>query len=147
MTDPVCVISGVGPGTGSALARRFATGGHRVAMLARNPQRLVELETRVVGDAGKTDERVMARSGRGEMRGIANVTLDHAKIGMALRQKRVAEEHRIVDGDLVALIKQLGHQQTSTITRAAGDQNAIEEFIPGNAHDSGRGLCKIDGEG
>jgi NAD(P)-dependent dehydrogenase (short-subunit alcohol dehydrogenase family) len=44
MTDPVCVISGVGPGTGSALARRFATGGHRVAMLARNPQRLVELE-------------------------------------------------------------------------------------------------------
>jgi NAD(P)-dependent dehydrogenase (short-subunit alcohol dehydrogenase family) len=44
MTDPVCVISGVGPGTGSALARRFATGGHRVAMLARNPQRLAELE-------------------------------------------------------------------------------------------------------
>ena len=44
MTDPVCVISGVGPGTGSALARRFARGGHRVAMLARNPQRLAELE-------------------------------------------------------------------------------------------------------
>ena len=44
MTDHVCVISGVGPGTGSALARRFATGGHRVAMLARNPQRLAELE-------------------------------------------------------------------------------------------------------
>ena len=44
MTDPVCVISGVGPGTGSALARRFAAGGHRVAMLARNPQRLTELE-------------------------------------------------------------------------------------------------------
>ena len=44
MTDPVCVISGVGPGTGSALARRFAAGGYRVAMLARNPQRLAELE-------------------------------------------------------------------------------------------------------
>jgi len=44
MTNPVCVISGVGPGTGSALARRFARGGHRVAMLARNPQRLAELE-------------------------------------------------------------------------------------------------------
>ena len=36
MTEPVCVISGVGPGTGSALARRFARGGYRVAMLARN---------------------------------------------------------------------------------------------------------------
>ena len=28
MTGPVCVISGVGPGTGSALARRFARGGY-----------------------------------------------------------------------------------------------------------------------
>jgi hypothetical protein len=44
MTEPVCVISGVGPGTGSALARRFARGGYRVAMLARNAQRLSGLE-------------------------------------------------------------------------------------------------------
>jgi NAD(P)-dependent dehydrogenase (short-subunit alcohol dehydrogenase family) len=44
MTDPMCVISGVGPGTGSALARRFARGGYRVAMLARNAERLNGLE-------------------------------------------------------------------------------------------------------
>src|SRR5215831_6678528 len=44
MTEPVCVISGVGPGTGSALARRFGRGGYRVAMLARNAQRLSQLE-------------------------------------------------------------------------------------------------------
>lgn len=43
MTQPVCVISGVGPGTGSALVRRFAAGGYRVAMLARNATRLSEL--------------------------------------------------------------------------------------------------------
>ena len=36
----VCVISGVGPGTGSALVRRFVSGGYRVAMLARNVERL-----------------------------------------------------------------------------------------------------------
>lgn len=40
MSDPVCLISGVGPGTGAALARRFAAGGYRVAMLARNEDRL-----------------------------------------------------------------------------------------------------------
>ena len=34
MTAPVCLISGVGPGTGSALARRFAEGGYRLALLA-----------------------------------------------------------------------------------------------------------------
>jgi NAD(P)-dependent dehydrogenase (short-subunit alcohol dehydrogenase family) len=37
MADAVCLITGVGPGTGAALARRFGRGGHRVAMLARDP--------------------------------------------------------------------------------------------------------------
>jgi NAD(P)-dependent dehydrogenase (short-subunit alcohol dehydrogenase family) len=40
MTKPVCVITGVGPGTGSALVRRFVSGGYCVAMLARNAERL-----------------------------------------------------------------------------------------------------------
>jgi NAD(P)-dependent dehydrogenase (short-subunit alcohol dehydrogenase family) len=44
MTAPVCLISGVGPGTGSALARRFAEGGYRVALLARNDERLAAVE-------------------------------------------------------------------------------------------------------
>jgi NAD(P)-dependent dehydrogenase (short-subunit alcohol dehydrogenase family) len=44
MTQPVCVVTGVGPGTGSALSRRFASGGYRVAMLARNVARLTALE-------------------------------------------------------------------------------------------------------
>jgi short-subunit dehydrogenase len=40
----VCLISGVRPGTGSALARRFAEGGYRLALLARNEERLAALE-------------------------------------------------------------------------------------------------------
>lgn len=44
MAAPICLISGVGPGTGSALARRFAEGGYRVALLARNEARLAALE-------------------------------------------------------------------------------------------------------
>ncbi len=47
MSDPVCLISGVGPGTGAALARRFASGGYRVAMLARNEERLRSLEAEI----------------------------------------------------------------------------------------------------
>ena len=31
-----CVVTGVGPGTGSALVRRFAEGGYKVAMIARS---------------------------------------------------------------------------------------------------------------
>ncbi|KJC57084.1 short-chain dehydrogenase [Bradyrhizobium sp. LTSPM299] len=44
MSAQVCLITGVGPGTGSALARRFSEGGYRVAMLARNEERLAALE-------------------------------------------------------------------------------------------------------
>ena len=47
-----CVITGVGPGTGSALARRFAKGGYRVAMLARNEERLGALERELTGARG-----------------------------------------------------------------------------------------------
>ncbi len=43
MSDEVCLITGVGPGTGAALARRFAEG-YRVALLARNAERLAALE-------------------------------------------------------------------------------------------------------
>ena len=45
MSDPVCLITGVGPSTGSALARRFAAGGYKVALLARTRERLAALES------------------------------------------------------------------------------------------------------
>ena len=38
--NPVAVVTGVGPGTGAAITRRFARGGYAVAMLARNRDRL-----------------------------------------------------------------------------------------------------------
>lgn len=40
----LAVITGVGPGTGAAMARRFHAGGYSVAMLARSTERLGELE-------------------------------------------------------------------------------------------------------
>lgn len=41
--QPICFISGVGPGTGTAIARRFAAAGYRLALNARNAGRLAEL--------------------------------------------------------------------------------------------------------
>jgi short-subunit dehydrogenase len=46
---PLAIITGVGPGTGSALARRFHAGGYRVAMMARTAERLAELERELPG--------------------------------------------------------------------------------------------------
>ena len=45
MTEkPIAVVTGVGPGTGSAIVRRFARGGFRVIALARSPDRIQALE-------------------------------------------------------------------------------------------------------
>ncbi len=52
MAEPVCLITGVGPGTGAALSRRFARGGYRVAMLARDQERLTRLETEIADARG-----------------------------------------------------------------------------------------------
>ncbi len=40
---PLAIITGVGPGTGSAMVRRFVAGGYQVAMIARDVARLEAL--------------------------------------------------------------------------------------------------------
>ena len=50
MTDslkPLALVTGVGPGTGASVVRRFAAGGYRVAMLARDADRLSALEEEI----------------------------------------------------------------------------------------------------
>jgi NADP-dependent 3-hydroxy acid dehydrogenase YdfG len=45
MSDkPIAIVAGVGPGTGSAIVRRFAKEGFRVIALARSPDRIRALE-------------------------------------------------------------------------------------------------------
>ena len=48
----VCVVTGVGAGTGAALCRRFGAAQYRVAMLARSADRLREFEREVEGSRG-----------------------------------------------------------------------------------------------
>ena len=50
--DRVALIIGVGGGTGASLARRFAAGGYRVAMVARDAERLRTLESEIAGARG-----------------------------------------------------------------------------------------------
>jgi NAD(P)-dependent dehydrogenase (short-subunit alcohol dehydrogenase family) len=49
---PVALITGVGPGTGAAMARRFARGGYSVAMLARSRERLDALTPEIEHSRG-----------------------------------------------------------------------------------------------
>ena len=54
MTDnrPVCMITGLGEGTGGFTARRFATAGYSIAMLARTKERLNRFEEEIEGSKG-----------------------------------------------------------------------------------------------
>jgi NAD(P)-dependent dehydrogenase (short-subunit alcohol dehydrogenase family) len=51
-TAPVALVTGVGPGTGAAIARRFSLGGYKVAMLARTRERLAALEKELANAKG-----------------------------------------------------------------------------------------------
>lgn len=73
MSKPVCVISGVGPGTGSALVRRFVAGGYQVAMLSRGVERLETIARELpdahvfacdVSDATQVDAAIAAVEAR-----------------------------------------------------------------------------------
>jgi len=86
-TQPLAIVTGVGPGTGSALVRRFARGGYRVAMLARDRARLDALASEVpqatavpcdVADAVALDQ---ALTGIFDRLGIPKVVVHNAVSG------------------------------------------------------------------
>ncbi len=82
-SERVCLITGVGPGTGSALARRFSEG-YRVAMLARNAERLAELEKELPGsrayvcDVSDTEALAVTLGRVGEELGAPEVLIHNA---------------------------------------------------------------------
>jgi NADP-dependent 3-hydroxy acid dehydrogenase YdfG len=83
-TNKVAFVTGVGDGTGAAVARRFAEGGYRVTMIARNEGRLAELEAELEGsrafafDLADLDRLVeVARQVQSEM-GVPDVVVHNA---------------------------------------------------------------------
>ncbi len=87
MDERVCVVTGVGPGTGAALVRRFAAEGYRVAMLARDAARLEALAAEIPGtaafpvDVGDLDAlRAVLRRVRAQV-GVPSVLLHNAVAG------------------------------------------------------------------
>ena len=66
MSNPIAAVTGVGPGTGAAIVRRFSRGGYAVAMLARSRDRLIALEREIEGarayPCDVTDEAALQRT-------------------------------------------------------------------------------------
>ena len=56
MSKKIALITGVGPVTGSSIARRFSDGGYKVAMIARDKERLKSLEDELEDSKGYSCE-------------------------------------------------------------------------------------------
>jgi NAD(P)-dependent dehydrogenase (short-subunit alcohol dehydrogenase family) len=85
MTDkPIAIVTGVGPGTGSAIVRRFAAGGFRVIALARSPDRIRVLEQElpdthaVICDVSSESEVTDAVAGIRKLYGAPDVLIHNA---------------------------------------------------------------------
>jgi len=52
MTDKVAAVLGVGPGLGTAIARRFAGEGYAVALMARSEESVADVRREIEGEGG-----------------------------------------------------------------------------------------------
>src|SRR5438128_2507515 len=64
---PVCTVLGVGPGNGAAFARRFASEGYTVALLARHP----EVSGTIVFVGATASRKAAFSSAKGAQRSLA----------------------------------------------------------------------------
>jgi len=81
---PIAVVTGVGPGTGTAIVRRFASEGFRVIALARSPDRIRGLEQEladthaVVCDVSSRSQVAEAMAGVRKQYGAPNLLIHNA---------------------------------------------------------------------
>jgi NAD(P)-dependent dehydrogenase (short-subunit alcohol dehydrogenase family) len=84
---PVALVTGVGPGTGAALARRFTAGGYRCALMARDVSRLDALAAELPGalvvpcDVSDADALAQAHARIVDQLGPPGVVLHNAVLG------------------------------------------------------------------
>ncbi|MGD2063726.1 MAG: SDR family NAD(P)-dependent oxidoreductase [Nitrospirota bacterium] len=133
MTRGVCAVLGAGPGNGAAIARRFAAGGYRVALCARDERRLATLAAEIDGAAPyhydvrepEAPQRAFAEiraglgpvdvlvynAGAGAFTNIDNATLDEFQAawevnarGLFLAVKEVLPDLRAAGGGSIVVI-------------------------------------------
>src|SRR5262249_28603340 len=96
----------------------------------RRAQALVELEACVVGYARKAEHNVLVLQGRVQFGEIPDVSRDDFKSRIVLGEKRITEIEKVVNGDVVSLREELGHQKAAAIPGATGYKNILGHVFP-----------------
>lgn len=107
---PVCILVGAGPGVGEAIARRFASGGYSVGLVARNPEKLAVMAGRLeeegtpvawyAADAGSAEELEAAMAALEDSLGASDVLIYNAAVlregsALELESARIEEEFAV----------------------------------------------------
>lgn len=135
-TKPLCIIVGVGPGNGMAFSRLFAAKGYRVAMLARDKDRLADHQSEIknavgfVADASRPDELAATFRQIEDEMGAAEVLIYNAGAGHWDSIENTTAEHL----------------EMSWRTNTLGLLTAAQAVIP-NMKSRGRGTIVVIGAG
>lgn len=128
---PLALVTGVGPGTGASLVRRFAEGGYRVAMMARDARRLRALEAElpdtvaVPCDVGDANALAQAIAGIGAPKVVV-----HNAVGGAFGSFRDIDPAVLQHNFNVNVMALLHLARLTTPAMVAGGEGAL--IITGN---------------
>jgi NAD(P)-dependent dehydrogenase (short-subunit alcohol dehydrogenase family) len=93
MTSPLVIVAGVGPGVGAAVARRFASEGFRVALIARDADRLATLAAPIVAAGGTAVTYAADLSDHATVRSVlATIAAEHGRATVLVWNAAVRDE-------------------------------------------------------
>lgn len=97
MKHRVALITGVGPGLGAALARRFAREGFRVAVVARSADLLDELAREIAAAGGSAISMTADVSRRDEIKSVVErVRTEFGPIGVLVHNASASSGHGLL---------------------------------------------------
>lgn len=117
MTSPLAIVAGVGPGVGAAIARRFAAGGFRVALISRDDARLAALAAPIVAAGGTTASYAADLSDHATVRRVlATIAAEHGRATVLVWNAAVWDETPALSLDPLEFDRQLRLGLTAALT-------------------------------
>jgi NAD(P)-dependent dehydrogenase (short-subunit alcohol dehydrogenase family) len=142
MTSPLAIVAGVDPGLGAALARRFAVGGFRVAMIARDSGRMEALAAEIAASGGAAAAVSTDLSDHAAVReAMARILADHGVPGVLIWNAAVRAEAPALSLEPEALDRQLRLGMTGALSAIQAVAPAMEARGGGSILLTGGGLA------
>ncbi len=139
MTSPLAIIAGVGPGVGAAVARRFAAGGFRVALIARDETRLAALAAPITAAGGTAVPYAADLSDHGAVRRVmATIAAAHGRATVLVWNAAEWDETSALSLDPTSFDRQMRLGLTAALT-------AIQTAAPAMAAGGGGSILMTGG--